>query len=163
MITPKSLLRKRIARSKVEELCSGGFRTVIDDAPRGAAADVRRVVCCSGRLAEDLLDRRNQTELAGGAPIAVLRVEQLAPWPADDLAAALGRYPGVEEIVWAQDEPENMGALTYAVPRLAALAGSATVTGIARRAAGSPATGSHDFDLLERKATLDRAIGQVAE
>ncbi len=163
VITPKSLLRKRIARSKVEELCSGGFRTVIDDAPRGAAADVRRVVCCSGRLAEDLLDRRNQTELAGGAPIAVLRVEQLAPWPADDLAAALGRYPGVEEIVWAQDEPENMGALTYAVPRLAALAGSATVTGIARRAAGSPATGSHDFDLLERKATLDRAIGQVAE
>ena len=97
-----------------------------------------------------------------GAPVAIVRVEQLSPWPTADITAVLGHYPGIEEVVWAQDEPENMGALSYAVPRLAAsVAPTVRITTSSRRRAGSPATGSHDLHSLELASILDRAIGEV--
>jgi 2-oxoglutarate dehydrogenase E1 component len=162
VITPKSLLRSRFARSKIDEFVSGAFRTVIDDPPKGSPDDVRRVVLCSGRVADDLIKRRNLCEEASGTPVAIVRIEQLSPWPKADVTAALAKYPRTEEVVWAQDEPENMGALTFAVPRIQASVGSAAkIYTASRRVAGSPATGSHEIHDLEVGSILDRAIGRV--
>jgi 2-oxoglutarate dehydrogenase E1 component len=160
VITPKSLLRSRLSRSKVDDLVDGAFHTVIDDAPSGSPDAVRRVVVCSGRLAEDLVLRRNVIEQEGGEPVAILRLEQLAPWPTADVAHALARYPRAESVVFAQDEPENMGPLTYVLPRLSGAVGAGVeLSAISRQAAGSPATGSHDLHELERNSILDRAVG----
>jgi 2-oxoglutarate dehydrogenase E1 component len=162
VITPKSTIRKRIARSKVDELVSGTFRTVIDDPPAAPRDAVRRVVLGSGRIIEDLIERRTRVEQGGGPPIGIVRVEQLTPWPTPDVTAVLARYPRVEEVVWAQDEPENMGALTFAVARLPMSVGSAAqIYAVSRRRAGSPATGSHLLHPLELESILERAIGPV--
>ena len=137
---------------------------MIDDAPKGPV-DTASVVSSSvpGRLIEDLIKRRNAVEhFNGGAPIGILRIEQLSPWPTSDITAALARYPRAEEVIWAQDEPENMGGLTYAVPRLPAAVGSAAqIYKVSRRVAGRPATGSHQIHDLERESIVDRAIGSV--
>src|SRR5690606_22813103 len=87
-----------------------------------------RVVVCSGKVHYDLVKER------GDAPVAVVRVEELYPWPAEELTRVLDGYPNVREVVWAQEEPQNMGAWTYAAPRLAAVTG----TKLAPRYVGRP-------------------------
>jgi 2-oxoglutarate dehydrogenase E1 component len=152
LMTPKSLLRLKAAMSPVEELVSGRFLEVIDDT-KADPGRVRRVVLCSGKLYYELLERRNQEE---GGDVALMRVEQLYPFPEGPLAAALARYRKAREFVWAQEESQNMGAWTFMDPRLQALGYSAEYVG--RDASASPATGSRQVHLREQKELVEAAI-----
>ncbi len=105
LMTPKGLLRLRQASSALDELAAGRFEAVLDDAGADRAA-VERLVLCSGKVYYDIVghDRRDSARA-----VAVARVEQLYPFPADALARTLGAYPSLREVVWAQEEPQNMG------------------------------------------------------
>jgi len=188
VFTPKSLLRARPSRSPIDELVSGSFRPVVDDpaasgqgsrvvaAEKGQAetavvdpAGVRRVLLCSGKIAFDAMARRDQLVAGGsGLPspavepgsVAVVRVEQLYPWPEEDLAAVLGRYPSATEVVWLQEEPENMGAWSFAHGRLHKLLRDRfTLIHVSRAESASPATGSAALNQLEHEDLLTRAFG----
>ena len=139
-------------------------------------AAVRRVVLCSGKIAHEALARRDE-RLAdpGPAPvapgsstppapepgaIAVVRVEQLYPWPEQALAAVLERYRGASEVVWLQEEPENMGAWSFVHARLHRLLRERYVLRhVSRAESASPATGSSALHQLEQADLLDRAVG----
>jgi 2-oxoglutarate dehydrogenase complex dehydrogenase (E1) component-like enzyme len=120
------------------------------------------VVLCTGKIAFELMDRnaKNLAAATGTVPVAVVRVEQLHPWPEEEIAAVLAGYPGATEIVWAQDEPENMGAWTYVHGRLLDLLdGERSLRRVSRRAAAAPATGSHVLHDLEVRYLADAAVG----
>ncbi|HET9091545.1 MAG TPA: multifunctional oxoglutarate decarboxylase/oxoglutarate dehydrogenase thiamine pyrophosphate-binding subunit/dihydrolipoyllysine-residue succinyltransferase subunit, partial [Acidimicrobiales bacterium] len=160
VMTPKSLLRARQARSPIDELAGGRFQEVLDDPGALDAAAVRRVVLCSGKVAYDALARRDEILGAGGEPIAVVRVEQLHPWPEAEITAVLGRYPSLEEVVFLQEEPENMGAWSYVHGRLhAMLRDQVELTHVSRPVSGSPATGSALIHGLEAADLLERSVG----
>jgi 2-oxoglutarate decarboxylase len=161
VFTPKSGLRAKTTRSPVGELLEGSFQEVLDDpgTDLGDAADVRRVVFASGKMGVEALTAR---QTAGGAPVAIARVEQLYPWPYDGVAAVLEHYPNAKEIFWLQEEPENMGPWNFIKGRLfEKYDDSHTITRVSRFESGSPATGSkriHDQeqdDLLQRILTFD--------
>lgn len=91
--------------------------------------------------------------------IGIIFVEQLFPWPEEELQAALDQHPGAEEIVWVQEEPANMGALFHVTPHLRRMAGDRAVLSVKRSSSSSPATGSAKAHDLEEKALLDLALG----
>jgi 2-oxoglutarate dehydrogenase E1 component len=156
VFTPKSLLRAKVARSPIDDLTRGSFREVLDDPGIDDPAAVRRVVLCAGKVGQEALVARDKR----GAPVAVVRVEQLYPWPYDQIAEVVARYPGAREIVWLQEEPANMGAWAFAQDRLAErFAGTHTVLRVSRYESGSPATGSHTIHVQEQDAILDTALG----
>jgi 2-oxoglutarate dehydrogenase E1 component len=156
LFTPKRYLRAREAYSPVEELSRGAFREVIDDSPTNRD-EVRRVVLATGKVALDLLVARNG---AGAADVAVVRVEQLYPWPKQQIAKAISSYPSASEVVWVQEEPANMGAWEFVRDRLGEIVtGRRSLAHIARAASGSPATGSHTLHDLEQSDILRRALG----
>jgi len=158
VMTPKSLLRARQARSPVDQLVEGRWREVLDDGVDRAA--VRRVVLCSGKVAYEAMARRDRIVEAGGAPIAVARVEQLYPWPEQQISDLLNGYQGAAEVVWLQEEPENMGAWSFVHGRLhRLLQGRYTLRHVSRDPAGSPATGSIAIHQLEHEDLLERSIG----
>jgi len=162
-LTPKSLLRARGARSAVDELVSGSFAAVLDDAGVTDAAAVTHLVLCSGRVAYDALARRDALAEAGepAGRAAVVRVEQLYPWPEERLAEILARYPGARRVTWLQDEPENMGAWSFVEGRLTRLvAGERDLDHVARVAAGSPATGSAALHALEAEDLMARTFSR---
>lgn len=109
VFTPKSLLRHPKAVSTVEELSGGSFQTVIDDAEVNPA-DVRSVVLCTGKFYYDLLDAR---ETKGRNDVALVRLEQLFPLPTEKINEVIAKYSNAEEVVWAQEEPRNMGAWSH--------------------------------------------------
>ncbi len=154
--TPKSLLRARSARSKVEDLTEGSFREVLTDPSLEAdAASVKRVVVASGKVALDAIAKRDEV----GSPVAVLRVEQLYPWPTEYLAEALGPYTGARELVWLQEEPENMGSWNFAKGRLYETLGDEyTIRRVSRFEAGSPAAGSHGVHVQEQQQLVEDAV-----
>jgi 2-oxoglutarate dehydrogenase E1 component len=116
VMTPKSLLRNPLAASTLEQLAESSFQPVLDDPrPAETADSVTRLVFCSGKLGVEL-DSVPQREEA--TDVAVSRIEQLAPFPAEEITRVVARYPNLREIVWAQEEPRNMGAWTYIEPRL---------------------------------------------
>ena len=152
VMTPKSLLRHKLAVSQAEDFVSGHFRDVLDDAVDPAG--VRRVVLCSGKVYYDLLDRR---EKAGKTrEVALVRLEQMYPWPVEALRAVLGRYRNAREWVWAQEESQNMGAWTFVAPRLQELK---PFEYVGRDASASPATGSHAVHDREQHELVEAAIG----
>jgi 2-oxoglutarate dehydrogenase complex dehydrogenase (E1) component-like enzyme len=166
VFTPKSLLRLRASRSSVAELVTGNFSEVLDDPGAGLLFErsaVGRVVLCTGKIAFELMDRnaKNLAALPGSVPVAVVRVEQLHPWPEEQIAAVLASYPGATEIVWAQDEPANMGAWTYVHSRLLDLLdGERSLRRVSRQTASAPATGSsHVLHELEVHYLADAAVG----
>ena len=143
VMSPKSGLRAKQSRSRVEELETGSFRETLDDATITDHNAVRRVVLCSGKVAWDAIAARDKANL--GQSLAIVRVEQIYPWPATQVEMILTRYANAGEVVWLQEEPENSGAWTFVQPRLGlsvAMLGR-TMTLAAREASGSPATGSH--------------------
>jgi 2-oxoglutarate dehydrogenase E1 component len=158
LFTPKRYLRGREAYSPVSDFTSGHFREVLDDPylslPEKAA--VRRVVVATGKVA---LDVTNAREKAGRKDVAVVRVEQLHPWPEDQLTVAVAGYERAEEVVWVQEEPENMGAWTFVRDRLDGLFGDDyRLIRVTRAASGSPATGSHSMHELEQRDLVERAL-----
>ncbi len=140
VMTPKSLLRHKLARSQASELTSGGFRPVlVEEVEDKARTSVTRLILCSGKLYYDLL----ASEESARADDAVLaRVEQLYPFPRREIAQLLAGLPGLREVVWAQEEPRNMGARAYAEPLLRALLPETlTLRQVARPEWSSPAEG----------------------
>jgi 2-oxoglutarate dehydrogenase E1 component len=118
VMTPKSLLRLPEASSPLSELTSGTFASVLDDpsvADDAAAAAVRRVVICSGKVFYDMV---TSDERAAHPELAIVRAERLYPFPTDDLGRVLGRYPNVERVSWVQEEPRNMGARKFVLPKI---------------------------------------------
>jgi 2-oxoglutarate dehydrogenase E1 component len=107
VMTPKSLLRHPLSTSKLDELVNGGFRELIDETEALEAGKVRRIVFCSGKVYFDLFEARQKEKLDS---VALVRIEQLYPFPRDAFLDALKRYPNATEIVWCQEEPENQGA-----------------------------------------------------
>jgi 2-oxoglutarate dehydrogenase E1 component len=155
LFTPKRYLRGREAYSSVAELVDGHFVEVLDD-PFVPAGPIRRVVLATGKVALDAISARGG---ADGAEVAIVRVEQLYPWPEAQLRDVLGRHPGAAELVWLQEEPENMGAWNFVRERLRDVVGeSARLRCVARVASGSPATGSHAMHELEQADLLARAL-----
>jgi 2-oxoglutarate decarboxylase len=119
LMTPKSLLRLPRAMSRPSELASGAFQSVLDD-PRFAgdvesAAGVRRILLCSGKIYYDLVAA---PEFEAATDVAVIRSERLYPFPDDELSAVLERYSGIESFAWVQEEPRNMGARKFVLPRI---------------------------------------------
>ena len=107
-MTPKSLLRNKDATSPLAEFTRGDFRTVIPEQNEAIdPAKVKRVIACSGKVYYDLVKRRDEKKTAD---VAILRVEQLYPFPHKAFATEMKKYAGATEIVWCQDEPQNQGA-----------------------------------------------------
>ena len=154
VMTPKSLLRHKAAVSPLEQLATGSFRELIDDPVESDR--VRRVLLCSGKIYYDLVAKREEAQKT--REVAILRLEQLYPWPADQLKAAFNRYRSAREWVWVQEESQNMGAWTFVSPRLSELTG-APFQYVGRDASASPATGSHAVHEREQSELVEAAIG----
>jgi len=159
VFTPKSLLRHPRCVSPLQELAEGRFACVLDD-PAVDPAQVRRVVLVSGKLYYDLLKGREERK---ADQVALLRLEQLYPFPRAELARALSRYASTAELVWAQEEPRNMGAWRFVRERF--LDGDVLVPGrrlplyAGRAESASPAAGSHRVHLREQEAVVRSALG----
>ncbi len=166
--TPKSLLRARQARSPIAAFTAGSFAEVVDDPAIGGSAGealgpsaVTRIVLCSGKIAYDALGRREALG-ADGEHVAVVRVEQLYPWPESAIEEVLARYDRATEVVWLQEEPENMGAWSFVHGRLhRLLRESYALRHVSRAESASPATGSAALHRLEQEDLLDRAVGPL--
>jgi 2-oxoglutarate dehydrogenase E1 component len=140
VLTPKSLLRHPFVASRPRDLAEGRWMQVIDDDDADARVkQVRRLVLCSGKVAIDLLTSPRRAETP---ELAVCRVEQLYPLPVRDILGVIERYPQLEDVVWMQEEPENMGAWDLVRPALEGLAGSRRLAVLARPRSSSPAEGS---------------------
>ncbi len=154
VMTPMSLLRHKQAVSPVGGLVEGRFQEVLDDG--GEPDRVRRVVLCGGKVYYDLIAKREESSLA--REVAIVRIEQLYPWPADAVKLALGRYKAAREWVWVQEESQNMGAWSFVAPRLRELMG-VDFQYVGRDASASPATGSHAVHDREQSELVEAAIG----
>ena len=170
VMTPKSLLRLPAATSTMPELESGGFQPVIDDAGITDRAKVKRVVLCSGKVFYDLHASRSESSPPAGGGVAaasadgvvgvaVVRVEQFYPFPAAKLQEIFASYPNAAEVIWTQEEPQNMGGWTFVEPRLRAIVpANATLRYIGRDASASPATGSYAIHNLEQHRLVNDSL-----
>ncbi len=155
LFTPKSLLRHRDARSPVSDLVTGGFSPLLDDPGGPDPNRVAGVVVTSGKISHEALAERDRQ----GSPAAVVRVEQLYPWPAEALAVAIGRYPNANRIVWLQEEPRNMGPWDYVKGHLHdAFADRYEIIRASRSESASPATGSAAIHRQEQSALVTGAL-----
>jgi 2-oxoglutarate dehydrogenase E1 component len=154
VLTPKSLLRHPAAASPLEAFAQGEFERV---RVLAGTADADRILLCSGKVVHEL---RREIQQRRDAATALLTLEELYPFPKEDLAAAVARFPRAGEILWVQEEPANMGALTYGVPRIEALSG-VPVRSISRAPSGSPATGSAALHEREQKELLERSLSRL--
>jgi 2-oxoglutarate dehydrogenase E1 component len=162
VLTPKRYLRMPATASPVSELTDGGFRTTIVDDGGVDPATVIRIVACTGKIGHELIARRNELGDNAAVTAAIVRVEQLYPIPAGEFTAIAQRYAAAKEIVWVQEEPENMGARIFAMPLLHGLARPGMeVSWVARRASASPATGSSKVHDVEQQQLLDAAFGPL--
>ncbi len=157
VMTPKSLLRNPRVYSSLTDLAAGRWQPIIDDAAAEAnRAAVRRLILCSGKVYVDLSADPRRAERRD---VAVARVEQLYPWPADELVTLLAGYPNAAEVVWLQEEPANAGAWEFVQPRLLRLLdGRLPLRLIARPRRASPAEGTMAMHLLSQAALLERAF-----
>lgn len=156
VMTPKSLLRLPAASSQMSELETGGFEPLIDDARTTDRAKVKRIVVCSGKVYYDLDAAREES---GAGDVAVVRLEQFYPFPATKLAEVFASYPNATEIVWTQEEPQNMGGWRFVEERINALKPqNATLRYIGREASASPATGSYAIHNLEQAKLVSDSL-----
>jgi 2-oxoglutarate dehydrogenase E1 component len=156
VMTPKSLLRLPAASSSVVDLTTGGFRPVIDDVEIQDAAGVEKIVMCSGKVYYDLAEARKKSE---ERRVAIVRLEQFYPFPAEAVRAMLERYPNSAQFVWAQEEPRNMGGWTFVEPRIESLLkeGQRPMY-VGRTASASPATGSYSIHQKEQAQIVSEAL-----
>jgi len=168
LMSPKSLLRHPLAVSRLDELSQGSFQPVLNTPPVAADLDsqdataggngrgVKRLIFCSGKVYYDLWERRQELKVF---ETGILRVEQLYPFPAAALGRVLDGYPGVRELLWAQEEPENRGALRYMREQFLKSFPDRRFTHVCRPASASPAVGSHRQHVAEQRRLVDRALG----
>ena len=152
ILTPKGMLRLGSAGSDRSHLVRGRFLTVLPDP---GAAGARCVLVCSGRIAHQLRAERAKRK---ASDVAVVTLEQFYPFPEKELEAALKELSGAREVVWVQEEPANMGALSFVRPRLQRIAGDRQVTTVKRSASASPATGSPKAHAIEHQSLMDLAF-----
>lgn len=156
IFTPKSLLRAKTSRSPVSELIHGSFEEVLDDAGITDSGSIQRVVFASGKVGVEAQAERDLRK----APVAVVRVEQLYPWPYEGVAKILEKYSNAEEIVWLQEEPENMGAWNHIKGRLyEAHEDTHRIRRVSRQESASPATGNHAIHKAEVADLMEGALG----
>ncbi|MFZ0283758.1 MAG: 2-oxoglutarate dehydrogenase E1 component, partial [Terriglobales bacterium] len=152
VFTPKSMLRHPDASSPIEDFTRPHFLGVVPDQE---VSDGKRLLLCTGKIGHELrAERRRRKDTS----TAIVFVDQLYPFPEAELAAELRRHANAREIVWVQEEPANMGALFYMLPRLRHLAGERPVRSVKRSASPSPATGSAKAHELEQKTLLSLAF-----
>ncbi len=159
LMTPKGLLRLPAATSTVGELARGRFRRVLDD-PAGSRKrnQVRRLVVCSGRLYYDLALAPQRGE---ADDVAIVRLELLSPFPDAELGRLIKRYPNLETLVWAQEEPYNMGARKFVFPELRELVPPGLpMTDVSRPERSSPAEGSHAAHRAEQTRIVEEALAR---
>jgi 2-oxoglutarate dehydrogenase E1 component len=160
VMSPKSLLRHDLSVSSLEELTHGGFARVIGESDDLPAQAVRRVVFCSGKVYFDLLKARRKD---GIRDVALVRIEQLYPFPAEDYEAVLARYPNLREVVWCQEEPQNQGAWYQIRHRLQEPLGQRRIVLYAGRApAAAPATGIGKIHDAEQQSLINAALHATA-
>ena len=158
VMTPKSLLRLPAARSPVTDLENGRFQPVLDDpAASNRKSDITRLVLCTGKVYYDI---EADAARAEAADLAVARVEELYPFPAAEIEELVGSYPALETVVWTQEEPRNMGALTFVGPRLRTLVPRNLPLGyVARPERASPAAGQPGDHRREQARIVKEALG----
>ena len=159
IFTPKSLLRNKDATSPVSEFTKGSFQTVIPENKALKADKVKRVLVCSGKVYYDLVKKREEL---GADDVAILRVEQLYPFPHKAFGAELKKYPNATELVWTQDEPQNQGAWFFVQHYIHENMSSGQKLGYSGRAASaSPAVGYSHLHQEQQKALVEGAFGKL--
>jgi 2-oxoglutarate dehydrogenase E1 component len=160
VMAPKSLLRHKLAVSSLNELTQGAFQSLIDEVDPIEPERVRRLVLCSGKVYYDLLEQRRADRLE---EVAIARIEQLYPFPAEEYEAVLRRYPNAHEIVWCQEEPQNQGAWYQIRHRLQANLTHLDVLLYAGRVgAAAPATGIHELHEHQQQTLVRTALEAAA-
>jgi 2-oxoglutarate dehydrogenase E1 component len=154
VFTPKSMLRHPEAVSPLADFTRDRFQTVVPDTTLEANS-VTRVLICSGKVGHELQMERKRLK---NTETAILFLDQMYPFPERDIKATLAQYPNARDIVWVQEEPANMGALWFVIPRLRRLVQDVPVRSIKRQAAASPATGSAKAHEMEQKTLLGLAF-----
>jgi 2-oxoglutarate dehydrogenase E1 component len=155
-MTPKSLLRLPAATSTIDDLVNGGFQPLIRDTEIQDNDAVKRIVLCSGKLYYDLIEARKKS---GNRQASVVRLEQFYPFPLQALEETLALYPNATQIVWAQEEPKNMGGWTFVEPRLEKLLpGCERAIYVGRAPSASPATGSYAIHQQEQASLVQHAL-----
>jgi 2-oxoglutarate dehydrogenase E1 component len=157
VFTPKSMLRHPDACSPIEDFTQKGFLNVIPDQE---VTDTKRILICTGKIGHELRMERQKRK---DESTAIVFLEQLYPYPEAELEAAIEQHPNAREVVWVQEEPANMGALFYVLPRLRHIAGDRAVLSVKRSASASPATGSAKAHEVEQKTLLTLAFSQGKE
>ena len=161
VMTPKSLLRHKMSVSPISELSSGKFELIIPEIEAIDVRKTRRVVFCSGKVYFDLLEAR---EVHGIDDVAIIRIEQLYPFPIDEYADIVGQYGHVEEIVWCQEEPLNQGAWYQIKHRLQEPLGKKQQLYYAGRdGAAAPASGIFKVHLQQQQALVEAALDIKSE
>jgi len=153
VFTPKSMLRHPDASSSLADFNAPRFLNVIPD---NTVKAPRRLLVCSGKIGHNL---RVEREKRKEDSVGIIFLDQLFPWPEQEMQAALDQHPEAAEVVWVQEEPANMGALFHVMPHLRRMAGDRAVISVKRSSSSSPATGSAKAHELEEKALIDLALG----
>jgi 2-oxoglutarate dehydrogenase E1 component len=153
----KRLLKAKEASSDIDELVNGSFKTVIGEADASIdAKKVKRVVVCAGQVYYDLVNARREREVSD---IAILRLEQLYPFPTDTFREELAKFPAAKEVMWVQEEPRNQGAWLQIRHRLeAGLGAKQTLAYAGRVSSASPAVGYMSKHVAQLKAFLEEAM-----
>lgn len=163
VMTPKSLLRHKDAISTLDELASGTFQTVIGEVDKLDAKKVKRVVLCSGKVYYELLAERRAKEIKD---TAIVRIEQLYPFPNEAFAHELAKYPNAKDVVWCQEEPRNQGAWYWIVSRqhlARSLGKEHKLHLVSRPASASPAVGYYAKHNQQQKAVIEGAFGALGQ
>ena len=162
IMTPKSLLRAKDATSPLSEFTAGTFQTVIPEnnpAVVKGASKVKRIICCSGKVYYDLVRKREEM---GSKDVAIIRVEQLYPFPHKAFAAEVKRFANATEIVWCQDEPQNQGAWFFVQHYIHENMRDGQRLGYSGRAASaSPAVGYAHLHQEQQKTLIEGAFGKL--
>jgi 2-oxoglutarate dehydrogenase E1 component len=151
--TPKSLLRHPKCVSTIDEFTFGGFKEVYDDAS-AQASKITEVLLCTGKIYYELLERKEQLN---AEHIAIIRIEQLYPFPKNQIDELIAKYKNAKTYTWVQEEPENMGAWAYMLRTLRKV----DLQLISRKASASPATGSSKTHAKQQKYIVDSAFASV--
>lgn len=158
IMTPKSLLRHKLAVSLLEDLTHGQLKLIIPEIDQQNPKKIKRIVLCSGKVYYDLLTKRRENENKLNS-IVLIRIEQLYPFPYDELKVELKKYSRAEQVIWCQEEPKNQGAWSYARHRLAkCLQANQTLDYVGRPASAAPAAGYPALYLKSQNKLINKAL-----
>jgi 2-oxoglutarate dehydrogenase E1 component len=160
VLTPKSLLRHRLSVSTLADLARGRFHPIIEEVEPLADEAVTRVVFCSGKVYFDLAEQRRNESIQN---VAIVRIEELYPFPIEEYARAIGRYRNAHEIVWCQEEPQNQGAWYQIRHRLQEPLGKHQLFYAGRPGAAAPASGIHALHVRQQQALVSAALSSSTQ